>query len=334
MAYKETVENLRYVVHEINDLDENRIMRPQYGDLSLQERRPNYFDKLKSKCAYCLKYASGTPNEYVERVTAIISIIYRNLVEINNSNKNKYPDILDKVLELLDIEEEKLDKYRIYFMVPHFIESGILEDDTINQRNALIKSVVGDLDDRIETAKDIIKESDHKRAVLTREATKGSFAKAIKQFEEAQEYLDRKCNGWLWASIGSILVFLVILLFFYNEAPEAGSSRGIEIYHTAIRIAMLAVLGGVSTFCLRVYRSQLHMSRHNYHKMCIAKIMDSFVYAAVDPEQRDKILSLLVESVVHFGSSGLVRDGDDHMTSPKLVIDQITKTLVPDKPKP
>ena len=104
---------------------------------------------------------------------------------------------------------------------------------------------------------------------------------------------------------------------------------GLGIYYTAIRITLLGILGAVATFCLRIYRSQLHMSHHNAHRQVVAASMQSFVDSATTKEHRDKILSVLVEAVAAFGSSGLIRDRDDHMSSSKLIVDQFTKTISP-----
>ena len=55
--------------------------------------------------------------------------------------------------------------------------------------------------------------------------------------------------------------------------------------------------------------------------------MGAFVESAATPEQRDLILSQLVESVVQFGNSGLLQKEDDHLYRPKMTIDSITRTL-------
>ena len=332
MASQEIVNNLQDIVEQIKDLDDDKVLRPDYGEFSLQRRRSGYFDRIKSRCDYYLKYAPSVSGDYVERVTNILGTIYNALFDLYNANRNEYANIIDNHIQTLEIQEEELNKYRTYFMAEHIIESQVLEDDAIAQRKALIESVVADLDKRITTAQEESKRADQKTAIVTGEATEGSFKKAIDQFEKAQKYLDKKCLWWLLACVGSVIVLLAALRWFlFADVSELGDNSGMAIYYTAIRIAVLGVLGGVSGFCLRVYRSQLHMSRHNYHKQCLANIMDSFVHAAIDPEQRDKILSILVEAVAKFGSSGLIRDRDDHLTSSRMAIDQITRTIVPGK---
>ena len=66
MASEQHVEELKSIVDLFDGLDEDLVMRPGIGNLSLKEKRENYFDKLKAKCDYYLKYAPGVSNEHVK----------------------------------------------------------------------------------------------------------------------------------------------------------------------------------------------------------------------------------------------------------------------------
>ncbi len=330
MASEHYIEQLKSIVNSFNDLEEERIMRPEVGNLSLKEKRKNYFDNLKKKCDYYLKYAQGVSNDYVNHVISNLQEIYNLLVNLNNADNHEYVNMVDETLQQLDSHEEELSKYDAHFITARIINSGILEDDAIAQREAIVNSVLGTLDERIKDAREAIKEAEQKRAILTGEATKGSFKQAVIQFEEAQENFDKESRNWFCASCSLIVLLLVaILIFVFSGEPEQDTPFALVIYRTAIRLTLLGVLGAVATFCLRIYRSKMHMARHNLHRQHIAKSMDSFVHAAITEEQRDKILSILVEEVATFGPSGLIRDKEDHMTSSKLIIEQFTKTLKP-----
>ena len=330
MASEQHVEELKSIVDLFDGLDEDLVMRPGIGNLSLKEKRENYFDKLKAKCDYYLKYAPGVSNEHVKRVTSVLTEIYNLLVNLNNADSQEYVNMVDETLQYLDSHEEELSKYNAHFTTVRIVDSGILEDEAIVQREAIVNSVLGTLDEHIKEAREAIKEAEQKRAIVVGEATKGSFKQAIGQFEGAQTAFDKEAKNWRNASIGLMGIFLgAVLIFLFWIKPEEGDPWELVIYHTAIRLTVLGVLGAATAFCLRVYRSQMHMARHNLHRQHVAKCMDAFVNAAVTEEQRDKILSILVESVATFGPSGLIRDRDDHMTSSRLVVDQFTKTLVP-----
>ncbi len=78
---------------------------------------------------------------------------------------------------------------------------------------------------------------------------------------------------------------------------------------------------------MKILRAQLHMCEKNRHRQRVANSMEAFVASAVTPEQRDLILSQLVESVVQFGNSGLVQREDDHAYRPRMTIDSINRNL-------
>ena len=99
------------------------------------------------------------------------------------------------------------------------------------------------------------------------------------------------------------------------------------IYYGAIKISVLTVIATTTAFCLKILRAHLHMSEKNRHRQRVANSMEAFVQSAITPEQRDLILSQLVESIVQFGHSGLVQREDDSVYRPKMTIDSITRTF-------
>ncbi len=330
MASESILADLKSVVADIKDLDRERVMRPDMKKISLERIRPNYFDDLKTKCDYYLKYAYGVSSDYVGEVTADMRSIFSALASLNNANDQDYAKRVEDAMQRVDYSREQISKHDAHFMTVQILDNGILEDESIAKREAMVKSVVGNIDEIIEEAKQAMENVEKKRAILAKEAAEGSFGRTIKHFKDAQNYVDKRCESWQeasFASIGFLVVAVLGFLFFWQPGQDDHWTH--VIYNTAIRLTLLGILGAVATFCLRAYRSHVHMSRQNYHRQCIAKCMDSFVHAAVSPEQKDKILSILVESLVTFGASGLVQDGDDHMPSSKLVIDQFTKMVSP-----
>ena len=54
------------------------------------------------------------------------------------------------------------------------------------------------------------------------------------------------------------------------------------------------------------------MAAKNRHRVRVANSMEGFIQSALEPPQRDLILAKLVEAIVDFGETGLVRrDGDE-----------------------
>jgi hypothetical protein len=74
-------------------------------------------------------------------------------------------------------------------------------------------------------------------------------------------------------------------------------------------------------------RAYLHMIEHNRHKLRVTNSIESFVAAVRTKEQKDLVLSKLVESVTDFGDSGILSKQGDSATLPSVIFDSITKNV-------
>jgi len=156
-------------------------------------------------------------------------------------------------------------------------------------------------------------------------AAKISVEDAQQQFKEAQVDHLKSVKLWTWLSIISLLLFIGIAAVFYIDLPKL--EEGLMIYKTVIRATILVSLGAMATFCLKILRSSYHMYKHNQHRQRIANSIGSFVESAVTPEQRDLILTHLVESISNFGNSGFVHSDDDSINASKFVVDNIIRNI-------
>ena len=134
-------------------------------------------------------------------------------------------------------------------------------------------------------------------------------------------------------SVVGIFVFLYAAYYFYQtplfneKVPSTDEMKWIFVYKSVLRLIILTVIGAVTTFFLKIFRASLHMYHHNLHRQRITNSMAAFVESAVTPEQRDLILTNLVDAVATFGNSGLIQGEDDCLHLPKMTIDNITRTL-------
>ena len=108
---------------------------------------------------------------------------------------------------------------------------------------------------------------------------------------------------------------------------------GHVIYSSAIKVTILAAIGTITAFCMKMFRSHMHMSEKNRHRRRVANSIGAFVGSAATSEQRDLILSQLVEAIVQFGDSGLLHREDDNLYRPKMTIDSIMRTISARPPK-
>lgn len=136
-----------------------------------------------------------------------------------------------------------------------------------------------------------------------------------------------------WAVLSGVAAaafFAVAAYFYHQEPPDAW--RWQLAYHAGIRLAILTAIGALTTYCLRVLRAHMHMYQQNRHRQAVTNSIGAFVQAGTSSQQRDLILTRLVDAVATFGSSGLV-SRDEASDYPKMTIESLVRTLVPPSEK-
>ena len=77
------------------------------------------------------------------------------------------------------------------------------------------------------------------------------------------------------------------------------------------------------------------MAEKNKHRVRVANSVESFVNSALESQQRDLILTKLIEAIVDFGDSGIIRSEKDDGGSPAIsgeLIGRILSALSSKKP--
>jgi hypothetical protein len=98
-------------------------------------------------------------------------------------------------------------------------------------------------------------------------------------------------------------------------------------YYTSIRLAIIGILGVGLAFGLRMTKAYLHMIEHNQHKLRVTNSIEAFVAAVRTSEQKDLVLSKLVESVTEFGDSGILGKQGDTSSLPSVIFETMTKNI-------
>ena len=135
----------------------------------------------------------------------------------------------------------------------------------------------------------------------------------------------KKILLWSKFSAGSIVAFIAFALVLWFIKPDAKTIYD-SIYFTTIRITILITIGAFTAFSLKILRAHMHMKELNKHRERLSNSLPAFV-EAVSENQRDIIITNLVDAISSFGKSGLLQKEDDSMSIPKIVIDTISKTL-------
>jgi hypothetical protein len=126
----------------------------------------------------------------------------------------------------------------------------------------------------------------------------------------------------IWGGIGIVLISVLIYFIFHLLGLTFKDGWSTElIYASVIRLAILGFLGYLLGFSLKILKSYMHIKEHYHHRFRIANSMASFVESANNKDHRDIILTKLIESVMEFGSSGMINNDDEKNS--KISIDNL-----------
>lgn len=336
MASQQLMDQLNKIVMGLSGLDRARLLRNSLGEESLEQAGfAKTIDEISKKASFALQYAR-TVDENVATTTA--NIFNNLLAQMDAQSKRANPEYVSTKNSFVDTLKGTLTQIQPYWC--HFVTAavearGFLEDEGIRkeyqstvtemktQAEAALKHVQDESAKTIAEAKKLAEEIEQR---ARRTAAHISVAEAQKQFQEAQKDVDKQVRLWAVLSALSLTAFLGVAAYLATvKLPDEWQWH--VVYYTAIRITILTAVGAAATFCLRIFRAQMHMSHHNRHRQRVANSMQAFVEAAITPEQRDLILAELVSAVVDFGTSGLLSKEDDAIYAPKMTIDSITRTI-------
>jgi hypothetical protein len=169
------------------------------------------------------------------------------------------------------------------------------------------------------------------------------------QFAAAAVGLRSKARAWAALTAALFLALLAVLWWLLLRPPllislivAALSPQSKQValpvsvplliaasaYFTSIRLAIIGVLGIGLAFSLRMTRAYFHMIEHNHHKSRVTNSIEAFVASVRTPEQKDLVLSKLVDSVTQFGDSGILdKETDKSAALPAVFFDAVTKNI-------
>ncbi len=320
------------IIKEIKELETDKIIRPNLGDASFKEFEP-ILEELQLKIDFIERFNETVDNNTNNNVNNHLNQIRNHLNELIGYDKSQFVAQQQQIKKNVTAQ---LDAIRLAW--PHYAtaaieDSGLLTNIDIKKEfESLTKNLKTSTDEALqkieEESNQIIEEAKKKAAAIetsVRKTARGvSVEVAQQQFEEATTQNLGQIK--IWGGISGVLIvtFIGLVIYLLNvELPNDYSWQ--MIYYSVVRIAVLTLVGSLLSYSLKVLRSHLHMFQHNLHRKRVANSMAAFTESANTSEQRDLILTQLVESVTAFGNSGLV--GKDDEQHGKISIDNITRTV-------
>ncbi|MDI7258870.1 MAG: hypothetical protein QME90_03000 [Thermodesulfobacteriota bacterium] len=337
MATQDQLNGLKNIAQRFRTIDNEKLLRPSLGEESLKGEFTPTIGDLRNKIDFASEYA---PNVHDTYISPVVQVFEQICVEIEAQANRSNAEYVAQRANFLRTIEDHIEQLRQYW--PPFISAaveirGFIQDEGFRKE---YQSTIESMREESTKALSLIKEEASKTIEEARKlaqqiedrarrtAAHISVGDAQEQFKLAQKGLNNQVILWAVLSVVFIIAFLLAAYCLVSiKLPEEWKWH--VIYYTAIRVTILAAIGAIATFCLRILRAHLHLSQHNLHRQRVANSMAAFVESAVTPEQRDFILAQLVDAVVRFGCSGLLQKEDDSIYSPKMTIDTITRNLIP-----
>ena len=319
-------------INLIREYDLEKVIRPSYGAASLLAWKPT-FVKFLGKLDIMQKYWENVDPVSNGQVQSALDNILGHLKQISTLSDAQFVSGKDNFISQIAQQMIVIKQHYPNYIAEAIDESGILADMDFNDRifavTENLKKITEDALLKIKTESDKIIENANLKAeeietVVRKTATNISVEAAQDQFRDAANENKKNINIWGGINISLIAIFILSIFFMLVYEPSDPWTWKV-IYYSALRIAILGFIGTLLAFSLRILRSHLHMREHNLHRKRIANSMAAFAESATSKEQRDLILSRLVDSVATFGNSGMISNDDDGNS--KITIDNITRTL-------
>lgn len=137
-----------------------------------------------------------------------------------------------------------------------------------------------------------------------------------------------KTQSILW---GVACILILISCFFLGKTllheafPENWTWQ--IAYISVIRITIAGAIFSISSFCIKIFRSYIHLNEQNSHSITVIESMANLVGAAKDQQQRNIIYTKLIDIIIHFGQPGFLHSDPEINSLAKTSIDSIQKIL-------
>lgn len=363
MPTKELMDNLAQVAKEIRAIERHKLFRPELGEASLSKSLPPILEKIEKKLSVITRYSWAVGNQAASGAQSALREINNALKSHVSRSTQEYVNYNDAFIQTINSHLLSLEDHWPPFVAAEFEHSGLLSEsgrpDYENKINQIINNAHQQLGEytqgiqaQIDSAiKHIQAEADKKISEATQKAEQiqdearsiqekvrrtaegVSISEAQIQFRKAQNPLLWQIGIWSVLSVAALGSLFCIAYLFLTEPPPSEIDWHV-IYRAGIKITILAAIGSVAAYFLRILRAHIHMYQHNRHRQAIANSIEAFMAATATPEERALILSRLVESVASFGQSGLVHGESETIGPARSVIEAIPRVLSGSATKP
>ena len=350
MANQSYIDSMQGMLDALREIEEERLMRSFLGgDLPLSENETfvGQRKKIEQRMEIAIRFGREVSDIQMQHINSAMERIVAIIREQSDLENRAYIDNQPSFLLSITSLMEEVDS--IWMPFAACLAEYTYSTDGVHAKEKQIEEFAKNRMDEIRREADQIREraedtstnimekareeadnimGDAKKALegarLT--ATGQSVEGAQEQFREAQKEININVIIWAVLSVVGIATFaLFAVKYTPTDIPEEW--KWSILYHSTIKISILAIIGTVTSFFVKTFRAYLYMSAKNKHRIRVTNSIEAFLGTAHTADQRDLILSQLVDAVTQFGTSGLLSKEEDSPYNPKITLESIMKNI-------
>lgn len=311
---QETIIKINELSQSILSIDKSKITREELGVESLEKVIAPILEELYQKLAIIVKVASHVPDNIVTSTTSELTNIIGYMNSLANFSNQEFvaqkATYVNYIKSNLDTIKNSWPHYHVafseYFPKKESGNEALLEATSLTES---IKEKTRTAEAELKLFKSLLDEAQAIKVAAQNTAQNISIVAAQKQFKDAEKPTYIKIG---LAVLGAFFFFYWFFWQAYDFLLQADDLLDLwtwkVAYHAGIRAVILGALFGLLSFFLTLLKAYLHILEANQHKLRVANSAEGLVAAAKTPEHQDLILSRLVDAIVDFGESGLLKD--------------------------
>lgn len=314
MATSENIQKVNELSQSILSIDKSKIIRTELGVESLEELITPVLNELYQKMAAIAKVAPHITDSILQGTIAELNNIIAHLnglIGFTNqdfvSQKASYVTAIKTSLESI-----KTLWPHYYTALMEYYPKKETDNEALLEAASLTENIRENYklaEDELKAFRNILDETQAIKVAAQNTAQQISIKEAQNQFKSAAKPTYIKI---VLAALGALAFFCWFFCQAYEFLNQAGELEDIWTwkiaYHAGIRAVILGALFALLNFFLTLLKAYLHILEVNQHKLRVANSAEGLVAAAKTPEHQDLILSRLVDAIVDFGESGLLKE--------------------------